>query len=495
MRNAGILMPVSALPSPYGIGSLGDAARDFIDFLVRSGQSCWQLLPVGPTSYGDSPYQSFSSFAGNPYFIDLDELEREGLLEKSEYEHLNWGGDPAAIDYGLLYQARYPVLRRACQRLAERQDQEFLSFCKAETFWLEDYALFMALKNKYNGSSWFQWPEDVRLRKPAALNEARRELADELTFWKAVQYLFYHQWEQIKTLANEKGITIIGDLPIYAAGDSADVWANPEQFQLDEDGLPVEVAGCPPDAFTEDGQLWGNPLFDWDKMKEDGYRWWLQRIKAQYRICDTLRIDHFRGFDEYYAIPYGDKTARNGRWRPGPGLAFFRRVNEALNTPDIIAEDLGFLTPSVGQLLKDTGYPGMKILEFAFDDRDAGSDYLPHCYGTHCVVYAGTHDNDTIQGWMVNAPADTVAYAREYLRLNAEEGYHWGMMRGAWASPADLAVMQMQDVLGLGGEARMNVPSTLGGNWCWRALPGVFTDELAEKLRHDMAVYQRLPRN
>ena len=495
MRKAGILMPISALPSPWGIGTLGQAARDFVEFLVQSGQSCWQLLPVGPTSYGDSPYQSFSSFAGNPYFIDLDDLAEEGLLERTEYETLNWGGDPAVIDYGLLYETRYPVLRKACQRLAERQDEEFLSFCAAETFWLEDYALFMALKDKYSGKSWFQWPAGVRLRKPAALDEARRELADDITFWKAVQYLFYHQWEQIKTLANENGITIIGDLPIYAAGDSADVWANPEQFQLDEDGLPVEVAGCPPDAFTADGQLWGNPLFDWDKMKEDGYRWWLQRIKAQYRICDTLRIDHFRGFDEYYAIPYGDKTARHGRWRPGPGLAFFRRVNEALDNPDIIAEDLGFLTPSVGQLLKDTGYPGMKILEFAFDSRDNGSNYLPHCYGPHCVVYAGTHDNDTIQGWMVSAPAKDVEFAKEYLRLSEAETYHWGMMRGAWASPADLAVMQMQDILGLGSEARMNIPSTLGGNWCWRALPGVCTPELAEKLRNDMVVYQRLPRN
>ena len=495
MRKAGILMPISALPSPYGVGTLGEAARTFLDFLVQAGQSCWQLLPVGPTSYGDSPYQSFSSFAGNPYFIDLDDLEAEGLLEKEEYENLNWGGDPASIDYGLLYENRYPVLRKACRRLVERQDEEFLAFCKQETFWLEDYALFMALKDKYEGKSWFQWPAEVRLREPAALNAARRELEEELTFWKAVQYLFYHQWEQLKKLANEKGITIIGDLPIYAAGDSADVWANPEQFQLDQDGLPVEVAGCPPDAFTEDGQLWGNPIFDWDKMKETGYRWWLQRIKAQYRICDTLRIDHFRGFDEYYAIPYGDKTARNGRWRPGPGLPFFRRVNEALDTPDIIAEDLGFLTPSVGQLLKDTGYPGMKILEFAFDNKDWGSCYLPHCYDPHCVVYAGTHDNDTIQGWMESAPDTTVAYAKEYLRLNEEEGYHWGMMRGAWASPADLAIMQLQDVLGLGGEARMNTPSTLGGNWCWRALPGVCTPELAEKLRNDMAVYQRLPRS
>lgn len=495
MRKAGILMPISALPSPYGIGTLGESARRFIEFLVQSGQSCWQLLPVGPTSYGDSPYQSFSSFAGNPYFIDLDDLEAEGLLKKEEYETLNWGENPAAIDYALLYETRYPVLRKACQRLAERQDEDFTAFCQKESDWLEDYALFMALKNKYEGKSWFQWPAGVRLRKPEALKEARQELAEELTFWKGVQYLFFHQWEQIKQLANRNGITIIGDLPIYVAGDSADVWASPEQFQLDEDGLPVEVAGCPPDAFSEDGQLWGNPLFDWEYLKKDGYRWWLRRIKAQYRICDTLRIDHFRGFDAYYAIPYGDKTARNGRWRPGPGLPFFQKVNEMLGEPDIIAEDLGFRTKSVDQLLEDTGYPGMKILEFAFDNPKEGSDYLPHCYDPHCVVYAGTHDNDTIQGWMATAPAKTVKYAKEYLRLNKREGYHWGMMRGAWASPAELAVLQMQDVLGLGSEARMNIPSTLGGNWCWRMLPDACTPKLAKKLRHDMAVYQRLPQN
>ena len=494
MRKAGILMHISSLPSPCGIGTLGAEARKFADFLAAGGQSCWQLLPVGPTSYGDSPYQSFSSFAGNPYFIDLDRLAEDGLLMPEEYRDLDWGGDASQVDYGLMYQTRFPVLRKACDRLLAREESDFAAFCAEQKDWLEDYALFMALKDKHGGASWFQWPEGLRLRKAAALEKVRKELAGEVGFWKGVQYLFFRQWRTFKQYVNSKGISLIGDLPIYVAGDSADVWANPEQFQLDEDGLPIEVAGCPPDAFSDDGQLWGNPLFDWERMKEDGYAWWLRRIAFQFQLYDTLRIDHFRGFDSYYAIPYGDKTARNGRWRPGPGIAFFKAVKKALGKQDIIAEDLGFLTPSVRKLLKDSGYPGMKILEFAFDSRDSGSDYLPHCYPTHCVVYAGTHDNDTIMGWMASAPRKDVSFAKAYLRLNKREGYHWGMMRSAWASPADLAVMQFQDLLGLGGEARMNTPSTLGDNWKWRALPGSFDKKLSRRLRREMKVYQRLPK-
>ncbi len=486
-------MPIFSLPSAYGIGTMGKAARDFVDFLVEAGQSCWQLLPVGQTGYGDSPYQSFSSYAGNPYFIDLDELAADGLLMPEEYRNLNWGDDPEKVDYALQYVTRYPVLQKACQRLVERNDAAFAVFCREHAYWLEDYALYMAIKEKNGSASWFEWPEQERLRHPDALERARKEQKNALDFWKAVQFLFFRQWDALKRYANHKGITIIGDLPIYVAADSADVWADPKQFQLDENGYPTEVAGCPPDDFSEDGQLWGNPLFDWEYMKRDGYRWWLRRIDFQFRIYDTLRIDHFRGFDAYYAIPYGDQTARNGRWRTGPGIDFFRTVNRELGRRDIIAEDLGFLTDSVRKLLRQTGYPGMKVLEFAFSSRETGSDYLPYCYGPHCVSYAGTHDNDTIMGWMVNAPEEDVAYAKEYLRLNEAEGYHWGMMRGAWASAADLAVMQLQDVLGLGTEARMNIPSTLGGNWQWRVLPGACTAELAKKLHRDMEVYQRLP--
>lgn len=495
MRKSGILMPVSSLPSPYGIGTLGAEARKFAGFLAAGGQSCWQMLPVGPTGFGDSPYQSFSSFAGNPYFIDLDQLAEEGLLEPHEFQSLNWGDNPERVDYGRLYSTRYPVLRKACGRLLAQERPGFSAFCQEQSAWLEDYALFMALKEKHGGVSWFQWPEDLRLRKAAAMEKARAELAEETSFWKAVQYIFFSQWCALKRYVNALGISIIGDLPIYVSGDSADVWASPEQFQLDEKRLPTEVAGCPPDGFAPDGQLWGNPLFNWDQMKGDGYAWWLNRISFQFQLYDTLRIDHFRGFDSYYAIPYGASTAREGRWRPGPGIDFFRAVNKALGKKDIIAEDLGFLTPSVCKLLKDSGYPGMKVLEFAFDSRDTGSNYLPYCYPTRCVAYTGTHDNDTVQGWMESAPRKDVSFAKAYLRLSKKEGYHWGMLRSIWASPADLAVAQFQDLLGLGKEARMNIPSTLGNNWQWRALPGTFDEKLSRRLFREMSVYQRLPQS
>jgi len=484
-------MPISSLPSPYGIGALGAAAREFADFLSLGGQTYWQMLPVGPTSYGDSPYQSFSSYAGNPYFIDLDDLAADGLLLRSEYENIPWGEDPAKVDYGLLYRNRYPVLRLAVKRLLAGDQSDYLDFCQRQEGWLGDYALFMSLKDRYDGAAWDRWPDRIRLREPAAMAAAKKELRPEIDFWQGVQYLFFRQWKALKKYVNDRGISIIGDLPIYVANDSVDVWAGPGQFQLDEDCRPTEVSGCPPDGFAPDGQLWGNHLFDWEKMKADGYSWWLRRIEHQFAFFDVLRIDHFRGFDEYYAIPAGDDTARNGRWRPGPGLDFFRAVEKKLGKKEIIAEDLGFLTDSVKKLLKDTGYPGMKVLEFAFDSRDTGSDYLPHCYGPHCVVYAGTHDNDTIQGWMATAPEKDVEYAKEYLRLTEAEGWHWGMMRSAWASAADLAVMQFQDLLGLGSEARMNTPSTIGENWRWRTLPGTFTPELAKRLRHEMKVYQR----
>ncbi len=491
-RSAGILMPIFSLPSPCGIGTLGRAAREFLDFLQAGGQSYWQLLPVGPTSYGDSPYQSFSSFAGNPYFIDLDDLAADGLLEPADYRGIDWGS-PERVDYALLYEKRYPVLRRAVERLLAAPPADYAAFLEENGHWLEDYALFMALKGEHGGISWDQWPEGERLRRPNALAAAKARLAGELDFWRGVQYLFFRQWDALKALAGAKGISIIGDLPIYAARDSADMWADPKQFQTDADLNPVEVAGCPPDAFTADGQLWGNPLFDWEKMKEDGYRWWLRRIGFQFRLFDVLRIDHFRGFDEYYAIPFGDKTARNGRWKPGPGLEFFKAVNQELGKRQIIAEDLGFLTPSVRKLLRDTGYPGMKVLEFAFDPKGSDSEYLPHNYPRNCVVYAATHDNETIEGWLAAAPAKTRRYAKGYFQLTRREGWAWGVMRGGWASVADLAVMQMQDLLSLGQEGRINVPSTLGGNWQWRMLPGQADGALAERLRQSMALYHRLP--
>ena len=492
MRRAGILLPIFSLPSPYGIGTIGQSARDFLDFLSDAGQSCWQILPAGPTSYGDSPYQSFSTFAGNPYFIDLDDLAEEGLLEPEEYRTLEWG-DPNYIDYGLMYQQRYPVLRKACERLLAAPPADYPAFLEENSFWLEDYALFMALKDSHGGQAWSLWEPELQRREPEALAQARAQLSGDLEFWKAVQYLFYHQWAAFKALAHEKGISIVGDVPIYVALDSADVWSAPHLFQLDETLTPTEVAGCPPDAFTEDGQLWGNPLFNWEAMAEDGYDWWMHRVDYQFRICDTLRIDHFRGFDEYYAIPFGDTTARNGRWKPGPGKEFFRVLNEKLGRRDIIAEDLGFLTDSVQELLESTGYPGMKILQFGFDSTSRDSAYLPHRCPTNCVMYAGTHDNDTVAAWLSGPKDENLDYAVAYMRLNEAEGLCWGVARTAWSSAADLVVLQMQDILGLGAEARINTPSTVGCNWKWRLLPGQYTEELASRLRTDMETYSRLP--
>ncbi len=494
MRRAGILMPVFSLPSPCGIGTLGEEARKFAEFLVQAGQSCWQVLPMGPTSYGDSPYQSYSSFAGSPYYIDFDDLCSQGLLEKEEYQSLDWGDDPCRVDYALQNRQRFGVLRLAADRLAEQKGEELEQFCLQEKDWLEDYALFMALKEKFGGRTWTEWPEDVRLREPSALASARKELAGEVRFWSAVQFMFFRQWESLKTFVNGKGITVIGDLPIYVSRDSADVWASPDQFQLDEHGRPTEVAGCPPDAFTADGQLWGNPLFRWDRMKEDGYAWWLRRIAFQFRLYDTLRIDHFRGFESYYAIPAGEKTARIGEWRKGPGMDFFEAVNSALGRRDIIAEDLGFLTEEVHRLLAATGYPGMKVLQFGFSADMSDSAYLPHNWPRSCVAYAGTHDNDTILGWLNTITPRERNFARRYMHLTRTEGLNWGVMRTVWASPADLAVVQMQDLLNLGSEARINIPSTLGGNWQWRMEPGAAGEKLAKKVRSQMRVYQRLPK-
>ncbi|WP_308622926.1 4-alpha-glucanotransferase [uncultured Enorma sp.] len=494
MRSAGILMPVTALPSPWGVGTLGAEARSFIDFLVASGQSIWQLLPICPTSYGDSPYQSCSSFAGNPYLIDLDDLCDEGLLEPDEYQTIAWGSDPACVDYGLLYEQRFGVLRHAVRRLLDARRDEFEEFCAREHAWLEDYALFMAIKGACGGEALGAWDEPLRLRDPEALAAASAELTDEVLFWKGVQCLFFNQWERLRAYAHERGIRLMGDMPIYVAEDSADLWAHPDQFQLDDDLRPIEVAGCPPDGFSATGQLWGNPLFAWDEMAEDGFSWWIERIRFQLGLYDILRIDHFRGFDSYFAIPAGADTAAGGRWREGPGTAFFDTIERELGQCPIVAEDLGFLTPSVYELLEYTGCPGMKVLQFAFDSRDGGGRvYQPHNFVKNCVAYVGTHDNDTALGWLETADPGDVELARAYLHLDEREGEGWGMMRAIWSSVADTAIVMMQDLLELGSEARINTPSTLGGNWCWRALPGFASEELASRLHRQMELYERLP--
>lgn len=490
MRTSGILMHISSLPSKYGIGTMGREAKRFVNFLAEAGQTYWQILPICPTSYGDSPYQSFSSFAGNPYFIDLELLCKEGLLTKKECESYFWGKKETESDFGILYKNRYDLLKKAYARFEKKQPEKFLVFCEREKEWLDDYAVFMALKDANQGAAWHEWKKELKFREEDAMKEAREEYKAEINFYKMLQYLFFKQWRSLKAYANKKGISIIGDVPIYVAGDSADVWANPKQFYLDEELNPIEVAGCPPDAFSEDGQLWGNPLFRWDKMKEDGYGWWTKRIRAMSKIYDIVRIDHFRGFNSYYAIPAKDDTARNGTWKQGPGMDLFEAVEKKLGKQNIIVEDLGFLTPSVLKLVKDSGFPGMKVIQFAFDTREE-SDYLPHNYTSHSVVYTGTHDNDTLMGWMETAPKDSVKFAKKYFNLTRKEGYHWGMMRGAWASVSDLAIVPMQDILGLGSKARMNTPSTLGCNWKWRAKRGDITLKLAKKVRKYMKMYGR----
>ena len=496
MRSNGILMHLSSLATDQGIGTMGQASRDFVSFLKEAGQSYWQLLPICPTSYGDSPYQSFSTFAGNPYFIDLDELCAEGLIDKEDYVDIDWESKPDDINYGVLYEKRYPILRKAANKFLQQDPlpKEYHDFCWFNGYWLEDYSLFMALKEKNNGAPWQDWEPALRNYDPHVIWNTKQELSSEMHFWKVLQFLFFKQWYALKEYANEQDIQIIGDLPIYVSLDSVDVWAHPELFQLDENKNPKEVAGCPPDGFSATGQLWGNPLFDWGYMARDGFSWWVSRIKYLCNVYDMLRIDHFRGFESYYAIPYGDKDASRGVWRKGPGMDLWRSVDWAIGRQNIIAEDLGFLTEPVRQMLRESGFPGMKVLEFAFDTRDANcSDYLPHCYPHNCVAYVGTHDNETIFGWMKDAAEEDVTYAKEYLRLNDPDNYHWDMMCGLWASPADLTVVQAQDILGLDGKSRMNQPSTVGKNWRWRALPGVFTPELAKKLRNFCRIYGRLP--
>ncbi len=494
MRTSGVLMPISSLPSPYGIGTMGKDARRFVDFLEKGGQKYWQILPICPTSFGDSPYQSFSSFAGNPYFIDLDILCSEKLLKKEECLSYDWGKKANTVDYGIMYQNRYALLKKAYDRFMKKTPADYEKFCKDEGDWLDEYATFMAIKNENNGVAWSEWPEKLKTRDAKALKEFKDSHEEDINFYKVLQYLFFKQWWSLKEYANSKNVDIIGDVPIYVAMDSADVWANPTQFYLDKELNPIEVAGCPPDAFSADGQLWGNPLFRWDVMKKDGYTWWTKRIGAMAKLYDIVRIDHFRGFDSFYAIPAKDDTAKNGKWKEGPGMDLFSVLESKLGKLPIIVEDLGYLTPSVKKLLKDSGFPGMKVIQFAFDTRE-DSDYLPHNYPTDCVVYTGTHDNDTVMGWMKTAPKSSVKMAKEYLNLTKEEGYNWGMMRAAWSSVADMAIVPMQDLLGLDSKARMNIPSTTGGNWVWRATPEQIDMKLAKKLHKCMEMYARLAVN
>ncbi len=489
MRGSGTLMHITSLPGPYGVGTLGKHAYAFVDFLNRSGQQYWQILPLNPTGYGDSPYQSCSTFAGNPYLIDLETLVQEGLLYKEELDAVRWCEREDRVDFCCLYENRLHVLSLAFARF-DRQD-ELDAFCRENGDWLPDFALFMALKEQKNGRPWTEWEEPLKQRQPDALWKVRRALQEQIRFYCFVQYLFDKQWSALHAYAHEKGVSIIGDVPIYVPIDSVDVWSNPELFQLDRDLNPTAVAGCPPDAFSEDGQLWGNPLYAWDAMEKDGYRWWIRRLTAAKKLYDVVRLDHFRGFEAYWSVPYGEETAKNGKWVKGPGMAFIHAVKTALPDLQIIAEDLGMLTREVLDLRDKSGFPGMKVLEFAFESREP-SDYLPHTYIQNTVCYIGTHDNMTMRQWLETASEDAVSYATEYMHLTEQEGFVWGVIRTAFESVSDLCIIQLQDYLNLGGDARMNFPGTTQGNWAWRACEGSCTDALVKKIYNLNRLYGRL---
>lgn len=492
MRECGMLLPVASLPSKYGIGAFSKEAYEFIDLLKKAGQHYWQILPLGPTGYGDSPYQSFSAFAGNPYFIDLDVLTEESLLTETECEAMDFGKNPRDIDYGKIYENRFPLLRKAYGRWKEKghSPKEVREALNGETAL---YCFYMAVKDHFEGKSWIFWDEDVRLKKPEAMARYEEELSDDIGFYGFLQMKFEEQWGRLKAYANSQGIRIIGDIPIYVAFDSADSWFHPELFQFDENSQPVAVAGCPPDGFSATGQLWGNPLYRWGYHEETGYEWWMKRMEYSFRLYDVVRVDHFRGFDEYYSIPAGSENAVHGTWEKGPGIGIFNRMEERFGKLDIIAEDLGFLTPTVLKLVKDTGFPGMKVLEFAFDSREE-SDYLPHNYTSNCIVYTGTHDNNTIRGWYEEMSPEDRQLSVNYMNNEGtpREEIHWDFIRLALASVATLAVIPVQDYLGLGVEARINEPSTLGKNWRWRMLSGELTDDILEKCRTMARLYGRV---
>ena len=491
MRESGILMHITSLPGPYGVGTMGKQAHAFVDFLAEAGQRCWQILPLSPTGYGNSPYQSCSAFAGNHYLIDLDLLADQGLLTREELDAVKWCRTESRVDFGLLYRHRLALLRKAFARHGETE--EFARFRAQNDSWLPDYVAYMGLKDKFGGKPWYQWPEEVRYYSPHVIEIAWDHLGYEGSqFYCFTQYLFFKQWSALRSYAHSKNIRIIGDVPIYVPYDSVEVWKDPLLFQLREDLAPKVVAGCPPDGFTADGQLWGNPIYDWDAMKRDGFAWWIRRLEAAGTLYDVVRLDHFRGLESYWAVPYGDETARYGKWVPGPGKDFIRAVKEQLPGLDMIAEDLGYMTPEVTALRDFSGFPGMKVLQFAFDSREP-SDYLPHTYARSTVCYTGTHDNMTMKQWFDSVDAETVQYAAEYMNLSRREGYVRGAVRTAMASVSDLVIIPMQDVLNIGSEGRMNFPGTLSdSNWTWRLKDGIISHDVAARLRKLTQLYGRI---
>ena len=469
-RQSGVLMHISSLPGKYGIGSFGQSAYDFVDFLVRTKQRYWQILPLGTTSYGDSPYQSFSAFAGNTYFIDFDILIEEGLLNEADVKGADFGDDPRKVDYAKIFDVRRPIMEKAVARFLKADDlSDFESFVEQNAAWLEVFAEYMAIKEHFDNLAWTEWPDEaIRRREAASLASYREKLADKLTYHRVTQYLFFKQWLRLKAYANEHHIEIVGDMPIYVAADSADVWAQPHFFKTDAVGKPTCVAGCPPDEFSETGQLWGNPIYDWEAMDKAGYAWWIERLRESFKIYDIVRIDHFRGFESYWEVPADSETSATGKWVKGPDYKLFAAVKEALGDLNIIAEDLGFMTDEVIELRERTGFPGMKILQFAFNPDDESID-SPHLAPNNSVMYTGTHDNNTVLGWYKDEIDDaTRQYMAQYTNRKEYETVPHAMLRTIFASVSFMAIATMQDLLELDSAARMNYPSTIGGNWTWR---------------------------
>lgn len=490
-RSAGILLPISSLPSNYGIGTFGKAAYDFVNSLVDAEQTYWQVLPIGPTSFGDSPYQSFSAFAGNPYFIDLDYLIKEGLLTKSDVTSKAWGEDESDIDYATIFNSRFEVLKIAFKNSKHQNKKEYITFCEDNTYWLEDYSFYMALKGDFDNQSWTEWDEDIKFREAAAIHKYQEKLKEEIEFWKFCQFKFYEQWTELKKYANKNGVQIIGDIPLYVSMDSADVWVHGRLFELDERKNPINVAGVPPDCFSETGQRWGNPLYDWDTMEKDDFSWWRERMKANATLYDVIRIDHFIGVVRYYKIPSECPTAMEGVWEKGPGRKLTDAIVESIGDAKIIAEDLGLVVQSVVDLMQETGWPGMKIMQFAFDGVNTNNN-LPHTYqNTNMLVYGGTHDNETLVGFFEEKTEKEMKYTYQYLNVTKKEEVPSAIIRAAYASVADCAIMQMQDILELDNSARMNLPSSVGQNWRWRLTEGQFTKKHIVQLKELAEVYGR----
>lgn len=488
-RGAGILLPISSLPSPYGIGTMGKSAYEFVDQLKDAYQKYWQVLPVGPTSYGDSPYQSFSAFAGNPYFIDLDILVKEGLLKKAELNKIKWGNSEEYIEYDVIYKERFKVLKKAFKASKHKADKAYKDFVKDNSFWIKDYALYMAIKADHDNKEWLSWEEDIRFRKKSAIAKYEKKLEEEIDFYIFLQYKFYEQWNALKEYANAAGVQIIGDIPIYVALDSADVWVNPSLFVLDEELKPINVAGCPPDMFSAYGQKWGNPIYDWELMEKDDFSWWKKRMSASAKLYDVIRIDHFIGMVRYFNIPR-ELDPKDGFYKKGPGIKLIKAIDSVIGNAKVIAEDLGVIVPAVEKLIKKSGYPGMKVLEFAFDGG-VNNSYLPHNHVKNTVTYLGTHDNDTLMGYLSTLPRKDMKFLKTYLNVKRTNDVPDALIRTALASSSDTVIFQMQDILKKDSTARMNIPSTLGCNWKWRMLEGEFTKEIRDSLKDLTKLYAR----